>query len=204
MSRGDRDGEGHISLTTTSFLVLGLLAQRGPSTPYELKRAVNSSIGYFWVFPHAQFYGEPARLATAGLVEEDREETGRRRRTFTITAAGRAALAGWLSEPSTTRTEIRDLGLLKLFFGDQADPEDVVALARAQEQAHRLQLAEYEALDASVGDHDGWAHPRATLRLGLEFERLAARYWQGIAERPPSADERDPATQEPWNPKGTR
>ena len=50
-----------IRLGPTSYLVLGMVAVRGPSTPYELKRAVARSVGYFWPFPHAQFYAEPAR-----------------------------------------------------------------------------------------------------------------------------------------------
>jgi len=49
---------------------------RGPSTPYDLKRFVQLSVGNFWPFPHTQLYAEPARLAEAGLLEE----TGRRRR----------------------------------------------------------------------------------------------------------------------------
>ena len=55
-------------LSTTSYLVLGMIALRGPSTPYDLKRAVSRSVGYFWHFPHAQLYSEPDRLADAGLL----------------------------------------------------------------------------------------------------------------------------------------
>lgn len=55
-------------LTVTSFLVLGLIALRGPSTSYDLKRASGHSIGYFWPFPHAQLYSEPRKLADAGLL----------------------------------------------------------------------------------------------------------------------------------------
>ena len=40
-------------LTSTSYLVLGLVQREGPSTPYELKRHVAATIGHFWTFPHA-------------------------------------------------------------------------------------------------------------------------------------------------------
>src|SRR6476469_2355252 len=105
-------------LTPTSYLVLGLLAREGPSTPYDLKRHVAATIGHFWTFPHALLYTESARLVELGLLTEEREPEGRRRRLFTITAAGRAALRAWLATPAEAPTELRDAGLLQLFFAD--------------------------------------------------------------------------------------
>ena len=72
-------------LTATSYLVLGLIEREGPSTPYELKRHVAATIGHFWSFPHALLYTEPPRLVKLGLLTEEREADGRRRRLFTIT-----------------------------------------------------------------------------------------------------------------------
>lgn len=168
-------------LTPVSYVVLGLLAQNGPSTPYELKAAVARSIGNFWSFPHTQLYTEPERLAAAGLVRERQEEGGRRRRTFTITAAGRRAVAHWLGEPAPFSRELRDIGLLKLFFGGLVDPGAVQELAAEQEKAHRLKLQDLEALERE-GREDGDPHRRAVLRMGLRYERAAARFWAEIAE----------------------
>ena len=75
-----RPMSSQVRLGPVSYLVLGIVALRGPSTPYDLKRFVQLSIGHFWPFPHTQLYAEPARLADAGLLEEMREESGRRRR----------------------------------------------------------------------------------------------------------------------------
>ena len=107
-----------VPLTPTSYLVLGLLEREGPSTPYELKRHVAATIGHIWSFPHALLYKEPARLAALGLLSEERELIGRRRRLFTITPAGREALRIWLGRPAQHPTELRDLALLQLFFSD--------------------------------------------------------------------------------------
>src|SRR5512133_344349 len=87
-------------LTPVSYVVLGLVARDGPSTPYALKTAVGRGIAHFWQFPHSQIYAETERLARLGLLAEEREQTGRRRRSYRITAAGRAALAAWLAEPT--------------------------------------------------------------------------------------------------------
>ena len=53
-------------LTPTSYIVLGLLEAAGEATPYDLKRAVGTSVGNFWSLQHSQLYAEPARLASAG------------------------------------------------------------------------------------------------------------------------------------------
>src|SRR3990170_4966460 len=87
-------------LTSTSHLVLGLIEREGPSTPYDLKRHVAATIGHFWSFPHALLYKEPARLVELGLLTEEREADGRRRRLFTITGRGRAAIQAWLPPPA--------------------------------------------------------------------------------------------------------
>ena len=68
-----------VRLTPTSYVVLGLLERLGPATPYDLKCAAQLGVSNFWSLPHAQLYVEPARLATAGLLNERQEQGGRRR-----------------------------------------------------------------------------------------------------------------------------
>jgi len=167
------------ALTPTSYLVLGLLASCGPSTSYDLEQRVAGSVGAFWSFPRSQLYREPARLVAAGLVAEQREQAGRRRRTLTLTDDGRSALQDWLATPVGALTEIRDLGLLKLFFGGEAaSPQDVAAGARAQSASHRRQLAVYEELSAHAGME---RHQAATLRLGTAYEQSAIAFWDAVA-----------------------
>src|SRR3954454_7089278 len=145
-----------------------------------MKRFVSVSIGYFWPFPHSQLYAEPARLAQLGLLREQQETRGRKRRIYSLTDSGRTALRDWLAEPSDEPTEIRDLSVLKLFFGAQAGDGDVVALANHAVEAHRRRLAEYEAIatDPAIEDHQ-----RRTLEMGLEFERMAIAFWENVASR---------------------
>lgn len=176
---------GTLNLTPTSYLVLGLLGAMGPATSYDLKRAVNRSIGEFWTFPHSQLYAEPARLAGAGLLEEQREEAGRRRRLWTVTPEGRRALEAWLADPAGGVTEIRDLGVLKLFFGGQTEPGNVRALAEENAEIHRRHVTRYEALAAQLAERRIDAHQRATLDLGLRYERTAVEFWEELAARPP-------------------
>src|SRR5262245_19977918 len=172
-----------VKLTPTSYVVLGLVAAAGRSTPYDLKRLVGQSVGHFWSFPHAQLYAEPARLAGAGLLAEEREAGGRNRRHYTITAAGRAALRTWLATPEVGLAEIRDLGLLKLFFADLGTPASVTELAVALREAHRARLASYRRLAADLEQLPG-SHLRvAPLEMGLRFERMAVEFWTDVAAR---------------------
>lgn len=169
-----------IALTPTSYVVLGLVALRGPSTPYDLKGYVANSIGYFWSFPHAQLYTEPARLATAGYLDEQRESDGRRRRTFSITPLGREALGLWISDSTPATFEIRDPGLLKLFFGDLAPSGGIESLARNQIRAHSDRLKAYQEIEAHLEAKGIKSHSRATLRYGLHFEEAAVTFWEQV------------------------
>jgi PadR family transcriptional regulator, regulatory protein AphA len=174
-------------LTPTSYLVLGLLAREGPSTPYDLERHVRATLGNFWSFPHTLLYSEPPRLAAMQLVTETRETEGRRRRVFNITTMGLSALRAWLDQPSGAPTELRDPGLLQLFFADLAPAEAGLRLAEQQLVIHRTKLSAYEE------DHRlEWRPPSSgkgertvehwrgeTLRMGLLYEAAAVEFWTG-------------------------
>ena len=172
-------------LTSTSYLVLGLLAREGPSTPYGLERHVEATIGNFWTFPHTLLYSEPPRLAAMGLVVEARETEGRRRRVFAITTAGESALEAWLDQPSGASTELRDLGLLQLFFADLASAESRLRLAEQQLALHRTKLAAYqederlERRPARIGQRTVERWRGETLRMGLLYELAAVEFWTG-------------------------
>ncbi|MFC5141484.1 PadR family transcriptional regulator [Actinomycetospora rhizophila] len=169
-------------LSPTSYVVLGTIALRGPSTSYDLKRAVGRSIGYFWHFPHAQLYSEPQRLAELGLLEAETEEEGRRRRTYRLTDQGLGELKAWLAEPTPEHFQMRDIAELKLFFNEVGEQGDVARLAREQVAAHRERIAVYEDMQARYADLDAVAKRMITLRLGLEMEHAALRFWSALLD----------------------
>lgn len=162
-------------LSPTSFIVLGLLSQ-APGTPYDLKARVAATIGNFWSVQHAQLYTETARLAQEGLLDEEREREGRRRKTYSITPAGTEALREWLAGPVSQLAELRDLGLLKVFFG--ADPRMIAA---GQLEAHRAKLAEYRELRESLADAELPEGMRLALRVGIMHEDEFVKFWSEIA-----------------------
>jgi PadR family transcriptional regulator, regulatory protein AphA len=131
------------------------------------------SIFHFWAIPHTQIYTECGRLAEAGLLNEKREESGRRRRVYSLSAAGRKELQAWLHDPDADMYELRDPGLLKLFCG--ADP---AALALRQLERHETRLAEYEELLRQDGMPDG---VRLALEGGVGHQREYVRFWTRLA-----------------------
>jgi DNA-binding PadR family transcriptional regulator len=164
-------------LTPTSYIVLGLLSWAGEATPYRLKQLVAGSIGFFWTLQHAQLYTEPERLARGGYVTERREEGGRRRKLYKLTEKGREAFERWRGEPTAQLSEVRDLGLLKLFFG--ADP---AALAEVQLEAHRAELAEYERIRGAMHERTPEGR-RLSLEFGIRHARTWIEFWEELADR---------------------
>ena len=165
-------------LTQTSYVILGLVELLKTATPYDLKRGATLGVGHFWSLPHTQLYAEPARLAEEGYLEERREREGRRRRLYRLTPRGRDALDRWRREPTAELYELRDIGLLKLFFG--ADPN---AMAEAQLAAHRENLRAFEQLRKEAEAADVPEGVRLTLEAGIGHAREYVRFWSRLGKR---------------------
>src|SRR5664280_1529442 len=176
-------------LSPTSFLVLGLLAREGPSTPYELKHHVAETLGAIWSFPHALLYAEPPRLVAQGLATEEQELTGRRRRTFSITDDGLTSLQAWLERPSRDSTELRDVGLLQLLFANVGSHDTRHQIATDQLAIHRGKLVGSEQDETSEvlqgeppSSADKPEHWRGqALHMGVLYERAAVDFWEGVS-----------------------
>lgn len=180
------------TLGPSAYIVLGLLAQRGATTSYQLKRWADTSVGYFWTFPRSQLYAEPQRLVELGLLSEQQEESGRRRRTFAITPAGRAELDAWLAAPAGF-PELRDPGLLKLHFllNSPADGErpEVRRLAAEQLTLHRERLELYRTITLPHPVPEERPELRGTLHMGLLYEEACIAFWEKFAGSPAPAPE---------------
>src|SRR5829696_4220745 len=167
-------------LTPVSYVVLGLVARDGPSTPYALKTAVGRGVAHFWPFPHSQIYAETERLAGLGLLAEEREQTGRRRRSYRITPEGRAALSAWLAEPAAEPPQLRSLGLLKLFFAQHAGPGDIAELAKVQAELHRQAVDYTREIVARVQARGDLPGQLAVAELMGDALRVMGEHWERI------------------------
>jgi DNA-binding PadR family transcriptional regulator len=160
--------------------LLGLLA-RAPGSGYDLIRLMEEPIGFFWHARRSQIYPELARLERAGMVAhvvvEQREWPDKK--VYSITDAGRTALAQWAGEPMAIPPE-RDEFMLKVYSLWLAEPRRARSLIEKYASEHADRLARYEAIRDSVereapDDLRRPDSPRfasyATLLRGIEYER---------------------------------
>jgi DNA-binding PadR family transcriptional regulator len=177
--------EPSVRLNPVSCLVLGLIGLRGPSTPYDLKRAISRSVSYFWPFPHSQLYDEPERLVEAGLLSRKVETSGRRRKLYKLTRKGERALGNWLATPPDDVFEMRDIAVLQLFFSEFMSKEDLVRLANSQAKLYRERLAIYAQIEKTNVGKMGRNRRMAPLFLGIKMANACLDFWEDIAKNPP-------------------
>ncbi|WP_229684702.1 PadR family transcriptional regulator [Deinococcus roseus] len=174
------------SLGPSSYAVLGMVNNCGAATSYDIKRQIDQSVGNFWTFARSQLYAEPQRLAELGLLQEEQEDFGRRRRLFQLTEQGKQVLEAWLSDPGTPTTELRDMGLMKLYFSKGRPTEAIRTLARQQQEVHRTKLAEYQEMHRQLSLIPEATFGLASLRLGCLFEESTIQFWEEIEQNPPA------------------
>jgi PadR family transcriptional regulator AphA len=188
--------------STLGFALLGLLA-RAPRSGYDIAAQLREGVGPFWHARHSQIYPELARLEADGLVSHERVEQHDRpdKKVFSVLAAGRAALAAWVTSPFEGH-QVRDELTLRAYSVWLAEPHAAAAIFRAQEREHRDQLARYEAHSLEVertGGLELWRPQspefasHATLQRGLAYERELATWCGWMA----NALERDPDSADP-------
>jgi PadR family transcriptional regulator, regulatory protein AphA len=164
-----------MELSATAYVILGMVS-REPRSGYEIKATVDDTTRFFWAASYGQIYPELKRLSEAGLVEGIDASRGDRKRTvYAITADGEAELKDWLRKPPET-LEMREEGLLKLFFAGALKPAEAVETLRAMRRK-RLELTErLRALEPGkleTNDEDD-PYPLMILRAGIEFNQWFA------------------------------
>jgi PadR family transcriptional regulator AphA len=154
-------------LSPTAYVILGMTLKE-PRSGYEIKAAVDGSTRFFWAASYGQIYPELKRLSEAGLVVGSEVPTGGRRRTvYAITADGEEELRAWLRKPPST-FEMREEGLLKLFFADALPREEAVGILRAM-RAHRLAVRDQLRAMEPAAEEKGDPFPLLVLGSGIEF-----------------------------------
>lgn len=161
-------------LSATAYVILGFV-RKEPRSGYEIKALVDNSTRFFWAASYGQIYPELKRLAEAGLIVGSDSPTGERRRTvYEITADGEEELRAWLRQPPRT-FEMRDEGLLKLFFAGALPREEALEIVREM-RVQRLAINKrLRAIRELKGEMDD-PFPMIVLRGGLEFTEWFANW----------------------------
>lgn len=155
--------------------LLGLLAVE-PASGYDLKRAINRSTFFIWNATGPQIYNTLHKLREEGFItSEALPQHGRPdKQIHTITNEGRAALARFMSEPiraAVTRDEV----LLRIFFGNFAEPEAMRHEIKAYLERIREERGFMEATEARILAHPGRKHEARRFQL-LSLRIKVAQY----------------------------
>ena len=157
-------------IPVTGYAILGLLTFGDELTGYEIKQRADATLRFYWVSPAmSQIYTELRRLTDRGLVSADaRSDGGREVTSYAITAAGKAALRGWMDGTPAGFPVLKHPVLLRLLIGHATEP------AHTRQMLHDY-LGE---LDRAVAD---LAEVRASLR-GADQPGEAFRFPSLVAD----------------------
>jgi PadR family transcriptional regulator AphA len=157
-----------VELNATAKVLLGFIAAR-PRSGYEIKQLVDLSTRYFWAASYGRIYPELKRLEGEGLIAgADASQGARSRTVYKLTAKGRKVAEEWIASPPEVY-ELRDEGLLKLFFA-AAGPEAAIEILDAKQRLHEQKLAALRAVEpgALAAAAEGDPFPNLVRRYGVE------------------------------------
>ncbi|HEY6551679.1 MAG TPA: PadR family transcriptional regulator [Solirubrobacterales bacterium] len=173
-----------MEMSPTAYVILGMVS-REPRSGYEIKALVDETTRFFWAASYGQIYPELKRLSEAGLVKGQDAPRGDRKRTvYAITANGEVALEDWLRQPPQT-FEMREEGLLKLFFSGVLPPEQAAETVRWMRE-HRLGLAaRLRDIEPKAEEklEQGDPFPLMVLQGGIEFNEWFADWCERMEAR---------------------
>jgi len=160
-------------LNPTAASLLGFLARK-PLTGWNLAKAVDNSIGYFWNVTRSQIYRELNDLEKSGMVEAG-EAGVRDKKTYTITSAGKQAFKTWIAqEPS--KELFRFPLLLSVFFGEEIEIERLRAFLEIHRIRHQERLKEYQQIEKNLSTEDDQSIPASTVKFGIRFEKMVLEW----------------------------
>jgi len=122
-----------------------------PGSGYDIRKLVQSSIGYFWSESYGRIYPLLKKLAKEGLIRPERQQgkSGRARQSYAITKKGMQALQQWLVKTPRLEPNRSEL-LLKIFFSGLVPVEVASAHVVERKITEERNLASYEKVEAQL------------------------------------------------------
>jgi DNA-binding PadR family transcriptional regulator len=158
-----------------SHAILSVLIN-APCSGYDLAKQFDESVGYFWTASHQQIYRELTKLEAEGYIQAQVIHQSNRpdKKSYQVTEQGRHLLTSWIAEPSDIPALKDDL-LVKLYAGEQVQPEVLMADLVHHRDLHQERLETYKTItkqwfsspkDLPRGDR----YRYMTLQCGIQFE----------------------------------
>jgi DNA-binding PadR family transcriptional regulator len=124
------------------YVLLGLLAGESRHG-YELKAVFEELLAGTWPLNIGQVYTTLSRLEQEGLVEAEvvPQDLLPDRKVYSLTQAGRSALAAWCDDPVEGPVRLRDEFFMKVLVRSLIPGTDPLVLVREQRRQHVQSLA---------------------------------------------------------------
>lgn len=165
----------------TAYVVLGMLSIEPNKSGYDIRKAVEGSVGHFWGESYGQIYPTLKRLVAEGLIVANPVPgaSPKKRQEYSLTEAGHACLQEWLAVPFQNDPP-RNEFLLKLFFGRDVPLGVSIAHVRDCQEKNRQMLATLmgfeELMRKQASPHPHAPFWRLTLELGITLTRAALEW----------------------------
>ncbi len=173
-------------LSTTSYVVLGLLSLEDNVSGYDLKQIADRTIAHFYWSPaRNQIYAELRRLTARGYVTERAVQQARRpdKRLYGLTPEGETALRQWLEDTAAEPLVFKSMFLLKFFFGNRISRETSLRRLEAYRRETETFIERYEVREADLRDREDLLYAYLTLRHGLDTARARLAWAEEALER---------------------
>lgn len=151
-----------------AFGILGFLNYE-PMSGYDLVKAFDSSLQFFWHVQKSHIYLELKKLEKEGyicgetVIQSDRPN----KKIFSITEAGKKEFMNWLAEGADENTtHFKSAFLMKVFFGGNMSPAQSVEILKKYK-------ADCERYLKSMG-----STPESIEKYGSDMETYQTMYWQ--------------------------
>ncbi len=165
------------------------LISAGPLTGYDAVKHFRTSVGHVWHAPDSQIYPELRKMQAEGLLEATQVPWGSKsaqKTQYSLTDAGREALAQWQQTPLAYAQERDPAHLLAAYFewgttesAKQRLQEHIAfyteALESAQKQAREIADRSSPTLQRRLSSHDPSQWERIAAFKSFAYEGKIAR-----------------------------
>jgi DNA-binding PadR family transcriptional regulator len=167
----------------TAYAILGMLSHES-MTGYDLKKRIESSLGYFWNAGFGQIYPALSLLEGQGYVSKQTQVEDKRpkRIVYSITELGMGELKQWLEAP-VAREDVKYEILLKLFFGKLSPPDKNIAIIEEFQCRNAKALTELQGFQRELEQVMGQSEDHLYYYLTVLFgEKVFKAYLEWAEE----------------------
>lgn len=152
--------------------ILGFLSYQS-MTGYDISKAFDSSVKFFWYAQASHIYLELGKLAQKNFVtcEQIVQTDKPNKKLYTITPAGKKEFLSWLSAENKEPSKgIKNAFLMKVFFGGNQTPRESILLLKSFRKDCQTYLLEMQSIPQSIKCY------------GSHVELYQTLYWQFAAD----------------------